>query len=88
MVIMRFKVKVRPEKAEDVRSALEAVIEPSRALEGPLRQDAFVATEVYDSKSVLDRQEELPEVEAALALIRESVVEREATLYDVTAAER
>jgi len=28
------------------------------------------------------------EVEAALALIRESVVEREATLYDVTAAEQ
>ena len=95
MVIMRFKVKVRPELAEDVRTALEAVIEPSRALDGVIHfdiardlsdPDAFIATEVYDSKSVLDRQEELPEVEAALALIRESVVEREATLYDVTVA--
>jgi quinol monooxygenase YgiN len=96
MVIMRFKVKVRPEQAKDVRAALEAVIEPSRALEGVIHfdiardlsdQDVFIATEVYDSKSVLDRQEELPEVEAALALIRESVVEREATLYHVASTE-
>lgn len=96
MVIMRFKVKVRPEQAEDVRAALEAVIEPSRALEGVIHfdiardlsdQDVFIATEVYDSKSVLDRQEELPEVDAALALIRRSVVEREATLYHVASTE-
>jgi quinol monooxygenase YgiN len=94
MVIMRFKVKVRPERTEAVRAALAAVIEPSRALGGVIHfdiardlsdPDAFIATEVYASKGVLQRQEELPEVEAALALIRESVVEREATLYDVTA---
>ena len=94
MVIMRFKVKVRPERTEAVRAALAAVIEPSRALEGVVHfdiardlsdPDAFIATEVYASKGVFQRQEELPEVEAALALIRESVVEREATLYDVTA---
>jgi quinol monooxygenase YgiN len=34
MVIMRFKVKVRRENAEEVRAALEAVTAPSRALEG------------------------------------------------------
>jgi quinol monooxygenase YgiN len=96
MVIMRFKVKVRPERADAVRSALEAVIEPSRALEGVIHfdiardlsdPDAFIATEVYDSKGVLDRQEELPEVEAALALVRECTVAREATLYHVSSTE-
>jgi len=93
MVIMRFKVRVRPENAEEVRAALEAVIEPSRALDGVVRldiarcledPDSFIATEVYDDEAALERQESLPEVEAALSLIRESVVEREATLYHVS----
>ena len=96
MIIVRFKVKARPEKAEDVRAALEAVIEPSRALAGVIRfdiardladVDSFIATEVYEDRSVLERQEALPEVEAALALIRDVAVEREATLYDVVASE-
>lgn len=94
MVIMRFKVKVRPEKAEAVRVALEAVIEPSRALPGVLRLDiagdlsdphTFIATEVYEDEAALERQEALPEVEAALSLIRSCTLEREATLYHVVA---
>jgi quinol monooxygenase YgiN len=96
MVIMRFKVKVRPERAEEVRAALEAVIEPSRALEGVVHLDiardlldpeSFIATEVYEDEEVLERQESLPEVEAALSLIRGCTVEREATLYHVSATE-
>ncbi len=96
MIIMRFKVKARPERAEAVAAALEAVIEPSRALAGVIRfdiardladPDSFIATEVYEDTAALDRQEELSEVKAALALIRESVLEREATLYHVTASE-
>ena len=96
MVIMRFKVKVRPERAEEVRAALEAVIEPSRALEGVVHidiardlsdPDTFIATEVYEDRAALERQEALPVVEAALALIRECTVEREATLYHVASFE-
>jgi quinol monooxygenase YgiN len=97
MVIMRFKVKVRHEMAEEVRAALEAVIAPSRALEGVAHfdiardlvdPDSSVATEVYEDASVLERQESLPEVEAALSLIRGVTVEREATLFHVTASEQ
>jgi quinol monooxygenase YgiN len=96
MVIMRFKVKVRPEQAGAVEAALAAVVEPSRALEGVLHldiardlvdPDAFIATEVYSDVEALEHQEALPEVEAALALIRDCTVEREATLYRVTAVE-
>jgi quinol monooxygenase YgiN len=96
MIIVRFKVKARSEKAEEVRAAFETVIEPSRALDGVIRfdiardladVDSFVATEVYEDRSVLERQEALPEVEAALALIRDVAVEREATLYDVVVSE-
>jgi quinol monooxygenase YgiN len=96
MVIMRFKVRVRPERAEEVRDALAAAIEPSRALDGVVHLDiardlsdpaAFIATEVYEDVAALERQEALPEVEAALALIRACTVEREATLYHVTSSE-
>jgi quinol monooxygenase YgiN len=96
MVIMRFKVKVLPEKAEEVRAALAAVIAPSRALDGVVRldiasdlvdPDAFIATEVYEDREALERQEALPEVEAALELIRSCTVEREATLYRVSSVE-
>ena len=96
MVIMRFRVRVEPERAEEVRAALEAVIAPSRALEGVVHFDiaadlsdstAFVATEVYEDKTALERQETLPEVEAALSLIRECTVDREATLYHVSEVE-
>ena len=92
MVVMRFKVKVDPDRAEEVAAALEAVIEPSRALDGVIRLDiardlsdpcSFIATEVYEDEAALARQEALPEVEAALALIRACTVEREATLYHV-----
>jgi quinol monooxygenase YgiN len=93
MVIMRFRVQVRPEKTDEVRAALAAVVAPSRALDGVVRidiaeslvdPDTFIATEVYDDEAALERQEALPEVEAALALIRECTVDREATLYQVT----
>jgi quinol monooxygenase YgiN len=96
MVVMRFKVKVRPEKAEEVRAALAAVIDPSRALDGVIHLDiardlsdphTFIATEVYEDKAALERQEALPEVAAALALIRECIVDREATLYHVSSTE-
>jgi len=92
---MRFKVKVHPRRAEEVRAALEAVIEPSRALDGVVRldiardlsdPDTFIATEVYEDEAAPERQESLPVVEAALSLIRECTVEREATLYHVTSA--
>ena len=42
---------------------------------------------MYEDKAALERQEALPEVEAALALIRQCTVEREATLYHVSATE-
>ena len=96
MVIMRFKVRVRPETVQEVRAALEAVIEPSRTLDGVVRLDiagclddpaSFIATEVYDDEAALERQESLPEVEAALSLIREWLFEREATLYRVTGSD-
>jgi hypothetical protein len=63
MIVVRFKVECQPEKAEQVREALEQVIAPSRALAGVISFDigrdladpsAFVATEVFEDRAALD----------------------------------
>ena len=96
MIVVRFKVRCRPEKADEVATALDAVIAPSRALPGTIELDiarclddptSFVATEIYEDRAALDRQEALPEVVDALALIRESRVESEALIYHVSSTE-
>jgi quinol monooxygenase YgiN len=97
MLVVRFKVRCRPEHAEQVAGALEAVIAPSRALPGVIELDiarclddptAFVATEIYEDRAALDRQEALPVVEQALALIRESrPVASEALIYHVSSTQ-
>jgi quinol monooxygenase YgiN len=97
VIIVRFRVECRPEKTEEIAEALRAVIAPSRALDGVISFDiardladpnAFIATEVYDGRTTLDRQEALPEVRAVLAMIEAAVAaEPEATIFHVSSTE-
>ena len=97
MIVVRFKVRCLPDKAEYVRAALENVIATSRALEGVISFDiardladpnSFIATEVFEDRAALDRQESQPEVAAALAVLEESLAaEPEATIYNVSSTE-
>lgn len=97
MIIVRFKVQCRPEKAEQVQAALHEVIAPSRALDGVISFDigrdlaapnSFIATEVFEDRAALDRQESQAEVSHALAVLGESLVaDPEATLFHVSSSE-
>jgi quinol monooxygenase YgiN len=97
MIIVRFKVRCQPEKIEQVQAALHAVIAPSRAVEGVVCFDvgrdladpnSFIATEVFDDRAALDRQESQTEVANALAVLGESLVaEPEATIFHVSSSE-
>ncbi|HET9461862.1 MAG: putative quinol monooxygenase [Gaiellaceae bacterium] len=97
MIVVRFKMQSQPDKAEQVLAALQDVIAPSRALAGVVSFDiardladpnAFIATEVFDDRAALDRQESLPEVGRALAVLEESLVaEPEATIFHVSSSE-
>ncbi len=50
--------------------------------------DCFVATEVFENRAALDRQEELPEVAEALGVLERSLAEPHvATVYHVSSAE-
>lgn len=96
MIVVRFKVQSRPDKAEQLRAALEDVIAPSRRLQGCIEFDiarclddpnSFVATEVFEDRDALDRQEGQAQVGTVLSMLPDVVVaEPVATIYEVSSA--
>ncbi len=96
MIVVRFKVQARPGEADAVRAALDRVVAPSRALPGVVSfdigrdvtdPDAFIATEVFDDREALDRQESLPEVAAAMSVFETALAgEPEATIFEVASS--
>ena len=97
MLIVRFKVQCQPDKAEQVTAVFQRVIAPSRAVDGVISFDigrdladpnSFIATEVFEDRAALDRQESLPEVAQVLAVLGESLAAApEATIYHVSSSE-
>ncbi|MEO5779824.1 MULTISPECIES: putative quinol monooxygenase [Arthrobacter] len=97
MIVIRFKMRCRPEKTPQLRAALEQVIAPSRQVAGVIDFDiahdladphAFIATEVFEDDAARERQESLPEVHAVMALFPECLTtDPEATLYRVESSE-
>ena len=97
MIVCRFKVQCQPGKTEHALAVFEDVIAPSRDLPGVLHfdigrdianPDCVIATEVFEDREALDRQESLPEVAKVLALLPQIVAaEPEATLYHVSSSE-
>ena len=98
MILVRFKMRCKPQQSEAVRAALEPVIAPSRAIAGCVAFDiardladpnSFIATEVFADKEALARQEKLPEVQKVLDLLPAALAaEPEATIYSVSSSER
>ena len=97
MIVVRFKVRCRPERRRDAVEAFGKVVEPSRTVEGVIHfdigqdladPDCLIATEVFEDRAALDRQEALPEVGAVMTLFPEIIDgEPEATIYEVASAE-
>jgi len=97
MIVVRFKVQCRPDKAEQVMAALTEVVSASRTLDGVISFDigrdvsdanSFIATEVFEDRAALDRQEALPEVAKTLGILEDSLVsEPEATIFHVSSSE-
>jgi quinol monooxygenase YgiN len=97
MIVVRFKVRCQPEKADQAMAAFAECIAPSRAVDGVISfdigrdvadPDSFVAVEVFEDRAALDRQESLPEVASVLGLLGESLVAApEATIFHVSSSE-
>jgi quinol monooxygenase YgiN len=92
MVILRFKVRCKPDKSDELMGALAEIITPARATEGVvdfdiarvLRDpDSFIATAIYEDGPALERQESLQEVHRVMAMLPESLVAPpERTIFD------
>ncbi len=97
MIVVRFKVRCHPDRAEEARAAFEEVIAPSRAVPGVISfdiardladPDSFVAVEVFEDLAALERQEALPEVANTLAVLGEALAGApEATIFHVSSSE-
>jgi quinol monooxygenase YgiN len=78
MIVARFKVQCRPERADEVAAAIAAVEAPSRELPGVIHFDvarsltdpnSLVVVEVFEDLPALERQEAQAEVAAVLSLV-------------------
>jgi quinol monooxygenase YgiN len=97
MIVVRFKVQCRPDKTEQALAAFKEVVAPSRAVDGVVSfdiardlvdPDSIIATEVFEDRAALDRQESLPEVQNVIGLLGELVAaEPEATVFHVSSSE-
>jgi quinol monooxygenase YgiN len=94
MVILRFKIRSKPDKSDEVMAALAEIITPARATEGVVEfdiarvlrdPDSFIATAICEDGAALERQESAPEVHRAMALFAESLVAPpERTIFDAS----
>jgi quinol monooxygenase YgiN len=96
MIVLRFKVQCRPEKTEEALAAFQAVIAPSREVEGVISFDiardladpnSIVAVEVFEDEAARERQESLPEVATVMSLLPDAVAAPpEATVFEVSSS--
>jgi quinol monooxygenase YgiN len=94
MVILRFKIRSKPDKSDELMAALAEIIGPARATDGVveldiarvLREpDSFIATAIYEDGAALERQESRPEVHRVMAMLPESLIAPpERTIFDAT----
>jgi quinol monooxygenase YgiN len=97
MIVVRFAVQCKPGKAGEAEAAFRAVVSASRKLDGVVSFDmgrdltdpnTFVATEVFNDREALDRQEALPETQEAISLIEDVAASPPAaTIFHVSSSE-
>lgn len=97
MIVVRFRVQCQHDKTEPLIAAFKQVVAESRPLEGVINfdigrdladPDCFIATEVFEDREALDRQEALPSVRKTIDLLGEVLAGApEATIYHVASSE-
>ena len=94
MIILRQKMRAKPDKSDELMAALTKIITPARSTEGVisldiarvlLEPDAFIATAVYEDGAALERQESRPEVHTVMAMLPDSLAAPlERTIFDAS----
>jgi quinol monooxygenase YgiN len=94
MVILRQKMRSKPDMCDELIAALAEIIPTARATEGVIsfdiartldEPDSFIATAVYHDGTALERQESAAEVHRAMAIFPELLAAPpERTIYDAS----
>jgi quinol monooxygenase YgiN len=94
MLILRQKMRAKPDKINELMAALAEIITPARATQGVIsldiarvlnEPDSFIATVVYEDGAALERQESRPEVHKVMAMLPESLAAPlERTIFDAS----
>jgi quinol monooxygenase YgiN len=94
MVILRQRMRAKPDRTDDVSAALAAIIPSARATQGVISLDiardlldpnSFVATGIYENAAALGRQESAPEVHRAMAMFAQALAAPpDRTIYDAS----
>jgi quinol monooxygenase YgiN len=98
MLVVRFKVRCQPGRTGEVAAAMEAVAMASRELPGVVHfdvardltdADALIATEVFDDREAMERQEAQPEVARVVELLQSGAASDgpEWTIYEIASSE-
>src|SRR5262245_6562005 len=96
MIIVRFKVRCQPDKAEQALATFREVVAASQSVPGVVHFDmaidltdpnTFIATEVYADHAGMVRQEKLPATQRAIGLLGDLIAAPpEATVFEVSSS--
>jgi quinol monooxygenase YgiN len=98
VVVVRFKVRCQPEKSAEMAAAMKAVVEAARRLDGVIHfdiardltdADALIATEVFEDRAAMEREESIPEVAQVVELMQAGALagSPEWTIFEVASSE-
>jgi quinol monooxygenase YgiN len=98
MIVVRFKVRCQPDKTADLAAAMKDVVGAARGLPGVVHfdvardlidADALIATEVFEDRAAMEREEGLPEVARVIEVMQAGALAGapEWTIFEVASSE-
>lgn len=98
MIVVRFKVQCQSDKTAELAAAMKDVVDAARELPGVIHfdiardltdADALIATEVFENRTAMEREEALPEVAKVVELMQSGglAAAPEWTVFDVASSE-
>ena len=98
MIVVRFKVRCQSDKTSELAAAMKDVVDAARELPGVIHfdiardltdADALIATEVFEDRTAMEREETLPEVAKVLELMQAGALAGppEWTVFEVASSE-
>ena len=98
MIVVRFKVQCQPEKSDAMGAAMADVVPAARILPGVIHLDiardltdpnSLIATEVFEDRAAMGREEALPEVAKVIELLQSGSLAAapEWTIFEVASSE-